>query len=172
LGTYAATRPRYSTTVVVAGTPYYYHGGVYYVSSGTQYVVVAPPPGAVVYAVPAPTTVVYQSTNSYYYYNGTFYQPTDEPADRPEGAAPPPEDEGAYSIQGTDEGPEMIESDHNYKVVAPPIGATVPYLPEEADEVEVNGRTYYVFDGTYYQPFVSDGETIYMVVEDPSQARG
>ena len=167
LGTYLLTRPKYSTPVVVAGTSYYYSGGVYYVSSGTQYVVSAPPPGAVVYAVPAPTTVVYAGSNSYYYYNGTYYQPTDEPAERPEGAAPPPEYEGEFSLQGEGDGPEMIESDHNYEVVTPPIGVTVPYLPDEADEVEVSNKSYFVYDGAYYQQFINDGDTIYMVVEDP-----
>ncbi len=168
LGTYLLTRPKYSTPVVVAGTSYHYSGGVYYVSSGTQYVVTAPPPGAVVYAVPAPTTVVYAGSTSYYYYNGTYYQPTDQPAERPEGAAPPPPDEGEFSIQGEGDGPEMIESDQNYEVVATPIGATVPYLPEEANKVEVKGKTYFVYEGTYYQRFVSDGDTIYMAVENPS----
>ena len=170
LGTYALTRPRYSTTVVVSGTSYYYYGGVYYVSSGTQYIVTAPPPGAVVYAVPAPTTVVYSGSTSYYYYNGTYYQPTDEPAERPEGAAPPPEDEGAYSVQGEGDGPKMVESDHNYEVVAPPMGATVPYLPDETKKVDVEGKTYYAYEDTYYRQFVNDGDTIYMVVEDPANA--
>ena len=68
--------------------------------------------------------------------------------------------------------PPLGEDDEqeNYKVVAPPAGATVPYLPEEAAETTVNGRKYSVYEGTYYRPFASDGETIYMVVEDPTKA--
>ena len=46
----------------------------------------------------------------------------------------------------------------------------MPYLPEEAAEETVAGKKYWVYDGTYYRPFVGDGETIYMVVEDPRQA--
>ena len=62
----------------------------------------------------------------------------------------------------------MIENDEeNYEVVAAPVGATVPYLPEEADEEIVKGKTYYVYEGTFYQPFAGEGETIYMVVSDP-----
>ena len=62
----------------------------------------------------------------------------------------------------------MYESDaENYEVVAPPPGATVPYLPEGADEETVQGKTYYVYDGTYHRPFASVGDTVYMVVEDP-----
>jgi hypothetical protein len=163
MGAYVATRPRYSTTVVVTGRTYYYYGGVYYVSSGSGYVVVYPPPGAVVYAVPSATTVVYSGTTAYYYYGGTYYVPSDQPAPQPEATSK------QDTEQETSDAPEMIESDHTFEVVGPPIGATVPYLPEEAEEVEVSGRTYFVFEGTYYQPFASDGETIYMVVEDPTQ---
>jgi len=61
----------------------------------------------------------------------------------------------------------MIEDDQNYKVVAPPVGATVPYVPDESSEETVNGNTYFVYENTYYRPFASNGETIYMVVEDP-----
>ena len=64
----------------------------------------------------------------------------------------------------------MTDEDYNYEVVAPPPGATVPYLPEEADEQRIADKTYFLYDGTYYKPFASDGETIYMVVEDPNIA--
>ncbi len=61
----------------------------------------------------------------------------------------------------------MTDDEHNYEVVGPPIGATVPYLPDEADEETVGGTAYMIYEGTYYRPFVSEGETIYMVVENP-----
>ena len=61
----------------------------------------------------------------------------------------------------------MTDEDYNYEVVEPPPGATVPYLPDEADEQKIASKTYFLYDGTYYKPFASDGETIYMVVEDP-----
>lgn len=54
--------------------------------------------------------------------------------------------------------------------VAPPVGATVPYLPEDAKKETVNGKRYFSFEGAYYQPFASDGDTIYMVVSDPTEA--
>ncbi len=122
--------------------------------------------------MPAPTTIIYSGQTAYYYYNGTYYVPTEVKAERPEGAEPPPPPPGegedpSYSVQGED-GPEMIESDHNYEVVQAPIGATVTYLPEEASKVEIEGRTYHVNEETYYQTFVSGGETIYMVVADPN----
>ena len=39
---------------------------------------------------------------------------------------------------------------------------------EEAKEKTVNGKKYFVFEGTYYRPFSSDGDTVYMSVENPS----
>jgi len=170
---YLATRPKTSTTVVVTGTTYYYAGGVYYVSSGSGYVIVASPPGAVVYSVPTATTVVYVGATPYYYYGGTYYVHTTAPAPQP----PPPTTvnvnvnvtttEAASDAVAPPEDPPMIEGDENYEVVAPPVGATVPYLPDEADEKTVNGKKYFVYEGTYYQPFASEDDTVYMVVEDP-----
>lgn len=168
LGVYMATRPKQTTTVVVTGTTYYYAGGVYYVKSGSGYVVVSAPPGAVVYSVPTYTTVVYVGTTEYMYVNGTYYVPTTKPAEQP-----PPPDPAATTASAQAEDPSdipMIENEEeNYEVVTSPVGATVPYLPEEADEETVNGTRYFVHEGTYYKPFAGDGETIYMVVEDPRQ---
>lgn len=172
LGVYAATRPKQTTTVVVTGATYYYAGGVYYQSSGSGYIVVAAPPGAVVYSVPTYSTVVYVGTTEYVYVNGAYYVPTTKPAE-----APPPPDPNATTTtapdaQSDDEDPSdvpMIEADdENYEVVAPPPGATVPYLPDEADEETVQGKKYFVYNGTYYRAFASDGDTVYMVVEDPT----
>jgi hypothetical protein len=170
LGAYIATRPRYTTTVVVTGTTYYYAGGVYYVPSGMGYVVVSAPPSAVVYAVPTATTVVYVGSTPYYYYGGTYYVATPQPAPQPQttnvNVNVKVDAAGGSEGDAADE-PPMTTDDHNYEVVAPPVGATVPYLPDEAEEKTVAGKTYFVYDETYYRPFASDGETIYMVVEDP-----
>lgn len=173
LGVYYASRPKYSTAVVVTGTTYYYAGGVYYVQSGTGYVVTAAPPGAVVYAVPTYTTVVYVGTTPYYYANGVYYVQTDAPAEQP-----PPQATASVtaSTDSSDnehagvESVEMTDDDENYEVVASPVGATVPYLPDEAEEESLGGKTYFVYADAWYKPFVSDGETIYMVVDDPREA--
>ena len=165
-----------TTTVVVTGTTYYYSGGVYYVSSGSGYVVVAPPPGAVVYSVPTYTTVVYSGTTEYLYVNGTYYVPTTKPAEQPPPGSVTTQSASSESQSptGSSEDPSdipMLENEgDNYEVVASPVGATVPYLPEGADEETVDGKRYYVSDGTYYRPFAGDGETIYMVVSDPTNA--
>ena len=83
---------------------------------------------------------------------------------------PPPAEVKENTVPAADE-VEMLEDDeNNYEVVAAPIGATVPYLPDDADEQTIQGKKYFVYDGSYYRPFASDGETIYMVVEDPQKA--
>ena len=148
----------------MTGTSYYYWGGTYYAASGSGYVVVAPPPGAVVHAVPTYTTVVYVKTTPYYYYGGSYYVATAVPA--------PPPAEIPEGVEMTEEeaGPPMTQDDHNYEVVGPPVGVTVPYLPDEAETRTINGTVYYAYDGTYYRPFIGDGDTIYQVVEDPTLA--
>ena len=77
---------------------------------------------------------------------------------------PPPE---AVTSATDSETPPMTDDDQSYEVVAPPVGATVPYLPEEAKEETVGGKKYFVHEATYYRAFASDGDTIFMVVEDP-----
>jgi hypothetical protein len=176
LGAYYASVPRTSTTVIVTGTTYYYASGVYYVSSGTGYVVVSAPPTAVVYAVPTSTTVVYAGSTPYYYYGGTYYVQTSAPAQQPK-----PVDtnvnvnvnvQSSTTEQAQVSETPMVEDEESYEVVAPPHGVTVPYLPDEVVEQTVDGKKYYVYDDIYYRPFVSDGETIYMVVNDPTEHSG
>lgn len=169
LGAYVATRPRYSTSVVVSGAPYYYWGGVYYKPSGTRYIIVQPPPGAVVYSVPQTTTIVYAGTTPYYYYGGTYYVVTEAPANSPPLEAEKKPAVSAQNEDGMVETPPMIESDENYEVVKPPVGVFVPYLPEEATEVLSSSKIHYVYDGVYYRPFSSEGETVYMVAENPNK---
>jgi hypothetical protein len=121
----------------------------------------------------------------YYYYGGTYHVLTTAPAQKPPSEAvsraTPQATSGGTGSAGTygagktkeessEEAPPMIERDDgkNYKVVKPPIGATVTYLPEEAKKETVKGKTYFNYEGTYYRPFSSEGETIYMVVENPA----
>ena len=191
VGVVLATRPTYSTTVVVTGTTYYYAGGVYYTRSGSHYVVVSPPRGAVVYAVPTATTIVYAGDAQYYYYGGTFYVATAVPATTPDspettvsvtvnvqtgsGNDSAKDDNAVVQSTMIDEDgeevelpPLVVDNEQNYEVVAPPLGSTVPYLPEAADKKTVDGTMYYVFEGTHYRPFASGDEVIYMVVDDPA----
>ncbi|MHC5008141.1 MAG: DUF6515 family protein, partial [Planctomycetota bacterium] len=119
----------------------------------------------------------YVGTTPYYYYGGTYYVATTEPAPKPEPAEVQASADGTVTTEVTTADgdkvalPAMPEEDdeQNYKVVAPPVGATVPYLPDEAKEETVNGTKYFAHEGTYYRPFASGSDTIYMVVEDPTK---
>jgi len=54
--------------------------------------------------------------------------------------------------------------DNAYKVVAPPVGAEVPDLPDDAREIVINGQTFYEYKGVYYsQTQNADGKTVYVV---------
>jgi hypothetical protein len=83
--------------------------------------------------------VVYGST--YYYSNGTYYE-----------AKPPVDDESVPT----------------YEVVAPPVGATVDSLPDGAAQETIEGSTYVVDSETFYKPFYSGSDVVYMVVADPT----
>jgi len=51
-----------------------------------------------------------------------------------------------------------------YQVVAPPIGAAVPTLPDNAQPIKIDGVQYYEADGVYYKEGVNDkGKKIYIV---------
>lgn len=107
--------------------------------------------------------MVYVGTTPYYYYGGTYYIATTAPAQQP----PPQATSGEAKEASSEKTPTMTDDENNYAVVKAPIGATVPYLPEEAKKQTIKGRRYFVSEETYYQPFSSEGETIYMVVENP-----
>lgn len=54
--------------------------------------------------------------------------------------------------------------DNEYKVVVPPVGAEVPTLPSEAQEVTINGQNYYEYKGVYYSETTNaDGKTVYVI---------
>jgi hypothetical protein len=51
-----------------------------------------------------------------------------------------------------------------YQVTAPPIGAGVPTLPDNARPIKIDGVQYYEVDGVYYKETVDDkGKKIYVV---------
>ena len=51
-----------------------------------------------------------------------------------------------------------------YTAVDPPVGATIPKLPKNANSIVINGEQYYEYRGVYYTTTVNDkGETIYVV---------
>jgi hypothetical protein len=146
LGAMIANIPDDSETVYAQGQPYYYSNGNYYqpAPSGSGYQAVAAPTGAAVQELPPQTVNVnVEGDKNYYYSNGAFYE---------ESAA-----------QGEAENPE-------YTVVAPPMGAMVPDLPDGTEKRSVNDATYFVYGDTWYKPFYSGDEVVYKVVEAPVPA--
>jgi len=141
LGMAVASLPPKHETVVVAGAPYYYVNGVYYAPAASGYTVVPAPVGASVEHPPAQVTNVYVNDEDLGYANGTYYK--QEPAAKEGG-------------------------DPSYKVVTPPVGATVQTLPKDAKPKTVDGTEYYEYADTYYQVFHSGSKVVYMVVKDPS----
>ncbi|WP_428328197.1 DUF6515 family protein [Mucilaginibacter sp.] len=54
--------------------------------------------------------------------------------------------------------------DGGYQVTAPPIGAGVPSLPDNAQAIKIDGIQYYELNGVYYKETVDDkGKKIYVV---------
>jgi hypothetical protein len=90
---------------------------------------------------PAEITVVNVGDEEYGYANGAYYE-AEEPVDE--------------------------ESDPTFKVVTPPIGATVTELPEDAAKETVGDTEYFVYADTWYQPFYNGATAVYVVVEKPA----
>ncbi len=57
---------------------------------------------------------------------------------------------------------------NGYKVIPPPIGATVTTLPSGATDQNIKGTTYFAYGGAYYRPFYSGSTVIYEVVANPT----
>lgn len=55
-----------------------------------------------------------------------------------------------------------------YKVVAPPAGAMVTWLPQGAVQNVINNTQYYVYNDVYYHPFYSGSYVVYEVVKNPN----
>jgi hypothetical protein len=99
------------------------------------------PVGATVQHPPAQVTNVYVNDKDLGYSNGAYYEQQ------------PPKKQGG---------------EPSYKVVKPPVGATVKSLPKGAKETTVKGTQYYEYAGTYYQVFHSGSQVVYMVVANPN----
>ena len=118
------------------------------------------------------TTIVVSGSN-YYYSKGIFYEKS---ADKyvvvsaaPVGAKVtviPPEalvitvkSRKYYYYQGV----YYVRGNNDYKVVAAPSLAVVPYIPSGHKVVHVNAQKYHVYGGVHYQPVLRGGVTAYRV---------
>jgi hypothetical protein len=60
---------------------------------------------------------------------------------------------------------QQYDNGSDYQVVAPPMDAIVPTVPEDAKSITIDGIQYYESNGVYYQPVTtSDGTTGYKIV--------
>ena len=48
-----------------------------------------------------------------------------------------------------------------------PVGATVKALPEDAEKVKRGDETFFKYGDTWYRPFYSGSDVVYMVTEAP-----
>jgi hypothetical protein len=63
------------------------------------------------------------------------------------------------------DGVYLQPSGSEYVIVAPPVGATVDYLPDGCTSISSNGGYYFDCSGIYYQPFFENGVAVYQVVQ-------
>ena len=107
------------------------------------YTVVEAPAGAEVQQLPEQTINVNVEGDTYQYANGAYYQEKE------------PEKEG---------------EEPSFEVVEPPAGATVQNIPEDAKKQKVGDEDYFVYGSTWYKPFYSGSDVVYMVVPKPDGA--
>ena len=98
------------------------------------------PPVVLLPRAPWPVANVYVNDQEYGYSNGAYY---DVQASAEEGGDP------------------------TFEVVAPPVGASVNSLPDGSSSETVDGTAYFVYADTYYKPFYSGSDVVYMVAEKP-----
>jgi hypothetical protein len=65
------------------------------------------------------------------------------------------------------------QSGTQYRVIVPPVGATVSYLPKDAKTVVIDGVTYFVLDTIWYRRYFDvTGAVAYKVVKSPLGSGG
>jgi hypothetical protein len=127
----------------------YYRGGNYYrggahIYGGYYNRYYAPYLGVRINVLPYGYYPFYWGDDYYYYDNGLFYQQYQD-------------NSGGQDNSG-------------YTVVAPPMGAVVPTLPQDAQSITINGEQYYVSNGVYFEPITKpDGSAGYQVVGKDGQ---
>ena len=57
-------------------------------------------------------------------------------------------------------------SNGEYRVIEPPIGALVEEIPEDYDEIELGGKTYYQVEDTLFKPTIINGKLMFEVVSN------
>ena len=72
---------------------------------------------------------------------------------------------GVWYVRRVNEGETV------YVVTSAPDGYEVDSLPDDTEEMEVDGQTYYLSEHTFYQKIQRDGADVYVVVDPPAGAQ-
>ncbi len=171
------TLPRGYATMRVGGLDYYYYDGIYYRPYRTGgYYVVRPPRGTAIASTlfnvaltaivintirneveraqrAAALAQVYSTANTGYVLRNTDDYVTN--------VANQLNQEYYYQ-----DGVFYILQNGQYYVIEAPIGALVTQIPNDYDEIELDGRTYYIVENTLYKTTVIDGALYFEVVSN------
>lgn len=146
--------PREARRYHYAGLDYYFLQGAYYRLVNGFYRICRPPVGAILDAAAIGTlsavTVALLSQNDMYRGGGDMTY-----AYNPNSAEEYFYQDGIFFV---------LDEYGQYIVVDAPLGARVPYLPQDYERVRYNGRSYYKVDYTLYRAIRIGGDTFYEVV--------
>jgi hypothetical protein len=139
---YAGTLPAGYRGYNYHGRPYYGYGGAYYRPYGSFYYPVPPPWGYCCYHDSDLVGAVALTVvgMSLLYSDGVYYEKS------------------------------QVKGETQYKVVAPPVGATLPNtaVPADAATVTVAGTTYYYYGNVFYKAVPQGGTMGFVTVEKPA----
>lgn len=166
--------PRQAKTWLHGNVKYYYYNGIYYRPYRYGGYVICRPPIGTQYlstmldiALTAATINYYNSLENmkhdaiqlaaYYSSNNNNYISRSAQ----EIASNIPNEDSQYYYE---EGVFYTLKNGQYYVIEPPIGALLTQLPEDYEEIELNGNTYYQVENTLYKTTVINGALYFEVV--------
>ncbi|MHC4973717.1 MAG: DUF6515 family protein [Planctomycetota bacterium] len=176
-GAVIETLPEGSVTIHHEDETYYYYVGSFHMRTRKGYQVVAAPVGATVTYAPKKAEKKTIDGKTYYVYGGVYYLPkfvdgltlyqvVAKPGKKP--PAPDVLDElpaGNITIKHDEtdyyyvDGDWFVEIEGGYISTRAPVGASVPYLPLDAEK---QGKGF-VCNGMYYEPYTKEGVTLFRV---------
>ena len=137
------TLPIHHVRILYRGLPYYYHSGIYYTAYGSEYVVVMPPIGFRINVLPVGHVRIVVGPSVYFYHSGLYYSKT-------------------VNVSAN-------ESVDNYEVTSPPVGIEVTEIPEDVEEIMIDGVVFYEYNDVIYKKITNEyGEVNYKVVYSKS----
>ncbi|PCI34820.1 MAG: hypothetical protein COB60_05685 [Flavobacteriaceae bacterium] len=121
---------------VFGGLSYFYYSGVYYTAYGNEYLVVVPPRGFRVAVLPVGHVRIMVGPVPYFYHSGIYY------------------------VESND-----VNSNEQYEITQPPIGAVITDISEDADQIIMDGNVLYEYNDVFYKRIDNEnGSPTYKVV--------